>query len=77
MYEKEKMQRKYNFKINHKLRNIICTSEILNTAHLTPIFRQHNIHLVSLPANTNTNEYCVPKTGFKREFLRFLMYKYK
>ena len=23
------------------------------------------------------NEYCVPKNGFKREFLIFLMYKYK
>ena len=26
---------------------------------------------------TYTNKYCVPKTGFKRKFSRFLMYKYK
>ena len=52
---------------------MFCTSEILNTAHLKPIFRQHNINLVfsTLPTQIQM-DIVYRKTGFKREFSRFM-----
>ena len=58
-------------------RKSFCTSEILNTQHLTPFFDNTISIQYSLPANKNTNRYCVPVLIFKRKFLRFLRYKYK
>ena len=55
--------------------NNICTSEILNT-HIIHIFFDYTTSIeYSLPAQTNTNRYCVPKNSFKCEFSRFLMTK--
>ena len=55
---------------------IFCTSEAFHK-HINICFStiQYPFRILYLP--TNTNAYCVPKAGFKREFLRFLMYKYK
>ena len=53
------------------------TSEILNTAHFTLFFDKTISIKYSLPPNTNTNSYFVPKNRFKREYSRFLMNKYK
>ena len=44
--------------------NYFCTSEILNTSHLTPFFDNTISIQYSLPAITNTNEYYVPKNWF-------------
>ena len=48
----------------HKNYFLVFTSEILNTAHLTPFFDNTISIEYSLPANTNTNGYCVLKTRF-------------
>ena len=59
----------YIFLLRFGLANTIndyCTSEILNTHYLTPFFDYTISIYYSLPTNTNTIGYCVPKTGFKR-----------
>ena len=58
------------FSCHQLIHKSICTSEILNTAHLTQFFD-------NIISNTKSNGYCVPKKRFKREFSRFPTYKYK
>ena len=53
----------------------ICTSEILNTAHLTPFLTTQYPFSNSLTQIQKDIVYW--KTEFKCEFSRFLMYKYK
>ena len=47
---------------------VICTSKLIKP-HLKPVFRLHNIDLVILPTNTNSNSH-LDKTPIPLNLLR-------